>query len=177
MFEEAAELIKLYHITTAIPVLDKQGKIVYEINCSIEKESEERVLRGYHDKFVRFLNSFYLKDDVKILCEMLSNQKIVVIGEEERFNKIFKDVFINTQNIIFISDIPINGYRFLADHTELILDLMANRYNGRVEIYSRCNNGYGWESFWEEILSNLEKDYISMMYRVLERRKDIFDSY
>lgn len=176
LFQEAESLLERLHITTAIPVVDGQNNIIYEVLCHCEAEQDKGIIEGYHEKFARYLKSYYMKDEIAILRKVLHGQKVTVIGGQREFEQIFGPVFRMEDNLVFLEDGVSDGYGFLKDRSELVIDLTIAEHVGRNDIYAICNNGYGWKSFWNVLLTHLERGHMSAMYRLLEQRKDIFKS-
>lgn len=177
LLQETEKSVIQRQITTAIPVLDEQNKILYEISCIFEEDRDETILDMYHDKFQRYARSFYLKKDIEILRRVLSEQKVSVIGDENSFDRMIGCLFLDKKNIRFLSIPVAEAYQFLSNQKELLVDLTVTEHSGRNDIYTVCNHGYGWKHFWDEVFLYLEQGSIRMMDRVLEQRKDIFKSY
>ncbi len=177
LLSEAKDLVERFHITTAIPVLDEENRILYEIISNFEGKTQQDILQSYQNKFLRYLYSYYLKEDIVILKKVLSEQKIVIIGMEKDFDAMLGLLFPDKKNLIFIENNIEDGYKLLCKHNTLLIDLTTSEHSTRNEIYAICNNGYGWEKFWDTVFIHLEQSNMSMMYRVVEQRKDIFKSY
>lgn len=177
ILQEAVNLAICFGITTGIPVVDDKGEILYEVDFSEMKKKYEDELHTYQDKFTRYAKSYYLRGDVIVLRQVLSAQKIFVIGNEKDFDKIFGDVWLDKRNVIFISDNCVHGYKLMDEHDALVVDLTITNHKGRNDIYSICHNGYGWNDFWNELLLQLELGNVGMLHQTLDCNLDIFEQF
>ena len=123
LLSEAKDLVERFHITTAIPVLDEENRILYEIISNFEGKTQQDILQSYQNKFLRYLHSYYLKEDIVILKKVLSEQKIVIIGMEKDFDAMLGLLFPDKKNLIFIENNIEDGYKLLCKHNTLLIDL------------------------------------------------------
>lgn len=168
-FAEAGRLFYKYHINTAIPVVNKTGRICYEIRKKRTVKDSE-VLQNFWAKFSKYEHSMYLNYEVECLKKMLENQTIIVIGTEERFEYIFKErVFGTKKKIVFKKEFK-DAYEFLCDSMGLIIDVSISTCSARKTIYAFCNNGYGWDVFLDKIIYAIENEHCSRFYRVTDNQ-------
>ncbi len=181
MLEEAERLIEKYHITTAIPVLDKEDRVCYEIREKREEHKFE-ILAGFYDKLRQYEQSSYVGQELVSLRKILNSQHITVIGTKEQFDCICGELFrrTNDQHIAFIRELE-NPYEFMRDHQDLLIDVSVTEQSMRKDLYSLTNNGYGWHTFFDVIIQMIERECFSRVDRVTDNPiatvKDYFEKY
>lgn len=166
ILKEAKELFEKYHITTAIPVIDKKKKICFELRRS-EVNSEKKVIADFRNKITEYENSFYLREEVACLRRILEDQDIVVIGAEERFDHIFGCLRLSKDRICYVKE-PENAYEFMERNEKLVIDLSPIGYRGREDIYYHSKNGYLWNQFIILIYKAIELEYCTKLYQMLD---------
>lgn len=76
---------------------------------------------------------------------------------EKDFDAMLGLLFPDKKNLIFIENNIEDGYKLLCKHNTLLIDLTTSEHSTRNEIYAICNNGYGWEKFWDTVFIHLEQ--------------------
>lgn len=171
VLEEAETLFRIYHITTAIPVLDLMGKICYEIREE-RVDCTQEILADFNYKFKRYEKSNYVRQEIIYLQNVLENQDITVIGTERRFDEICGEVFRNRERITFIDKVG-SAYDLIYHNKNLLIDVSLSGNIARKDIYKVCNIGYGWEEFFHTIMYIIECEYASRFYRIIKKESDI----
>lgn len=178
-YEEAEMLFEKYHITTAIPVVDRDWHVCYEIRKE-ELEKEEEIIAKFRDKISKYEKSFYLEKELACLKRLLEEQDIVIIGTEERYDNLFDILSVNKGRIQFIEELE-NAYEFMQKNKNLMIDMASIEYKGRTDICFYCNNGYHWKQFVNLILDVIEAEYCSKFYRMCDNGAatfcDFLDKY
>lgn len=179
MMREAENLLKKYHITTAVPVLDGAGKICCEIREKREVQDEE-FLNGFYSELHKYEKSRYLSQEVAALRKLLQNQFVTVIGTKEQFRYICRKLFGETENISYISGFE-DAYESMLDNKNLLIDVSLTPYSGRRDLYCIGENGYEWRTFFNKIISMIRVECFSRFYRVTNNPivtlKDYIEKY
>lgn len=181
VLEEAKLLIEKYHITTAIPVINKEGKVCYEIRKKGE-DREFEILTKFYNKLRQYEKSSYLGQEIISLRKLLHSQRITVIGTKEQFNCICGELFgkMNDQHISFVQELE-DPYEFMCNHKELLVDVSVTECSMRKDLYVLTNNGYGWHTFFDMIIQMIERECFSRAYRVVDNPivtvRDYFEKY
>lgn len=169
--KKASLLFEMYHITTAIPVLDSEGEILYEIRDEWINSAQE-ISRNFHSKFERYQKSNYARQETVILQKALTEQDIIVVGTEERFEEICGRLFFNKKRISFIEKLD-NAYEFIYCNEQLLIDVSVSDHIARRDIYKECNIGYEWEEFLHTVMYIIECEYASRFQRVIKSESSI----
>ena len=179
VFESAEHLFKKYHITTAIPILDKSGRICYEIRQKRENH-DEQFLDNFYDRFRRYEKSKYLNEEIIYLRRILQNQPVTVVGTKERFQHLCGEIFHGTDNITFIQAFE-DAYEFMSENEGLLIDVSITNYSARNDLYFFSKNGYHWHKFLDTTIQMIELECFSRFYRVTENpvvtHKDFLEKY
>lgn len=171
LFKIAKKLFDKYHITTAIPVIDEEGKICFEIRKR-DLEDEKKTILEFQKKIEKYKKSYYLKNEVKCLRRLLEEQDIVVIGEKRRFHDMFGNLILNESRITYVKELK-DAYDFMYKNKLLFIDLSQIGCRGRKDIYSICNNGYYWSQFMAFVIAMIEAEYCSKIYQILDNNKEV----
>lgn len=164
-YEKAKDIFEKYHITTSIPVVDRDGNICYEIRKKSPKI--EGVLIEFKEKIKRYRKSYYLGREIVCLRRILEAQDVIVIGNEEKFDFLFEDIFQDKKRVVFLDDLE-SAYGLMCENKRLFIDLQAVVSGGRENIYGNCNNGYTWKQFIDQILCIIEGGYCSAFYDIVD---------
>ena len=175
MFNEAKHKFEKYHITTAIPMVDKDGYVLCEIRRK-ETDDEEKTIANFRNKILKYEKSHYLGKEIVYLRKLLEEQDIVVIGSQERFDILFGCISMKKTKLHYVNQLE-NAYEFLRGNKYLLIDLSPIGNRGRYDIYNFCNNGYFWKQFMEFILKIIESEYCSKFYQITNRDNDILYNY
>lgn len=162
---DAASIMKEKKIATAVPVCDKNGRLLYEIRRYQKDEFEK--LRDLQAEFYKYKNSKYLRDECVYLKKMLEEQRIIILGDEDQLWYFFGDLFENAKEIKYVKEIK-DPYLFLENRDVLFLDLQTKLDGGKAYIYKRCSNGYSWDGFWNEILQKIQQEFFTKRFVVLQ---------
>ena len=120
LFERAEALFQKYHITTAIPVIDEDERICYEIRKK-DFEDERKIIEEFQEKIRKYKKSYYLKNEIKCLKKLLEEQEIIVIGDKKRFDDIFGILTIGGR-ITYVEELE-DVYNFMYKNKVLLIDL------------------------------------------------------
>ncbi len=177
LLSKAQSMAEQYAITSAIPVVDGEGKLLYEIICCAQKKKKKNPWLDFYNKFDKYIRCSNLYDELIFLRKVLIEQNITVIGTPIDFDTIFGTIFLDKTNILFLDEEITDGYQLLSSHTDLLIDLTTENHVGRIDIYKICNNGYSWDGFWEHILFCLEHDYFNMICSAMIENGSFFKQY
>ena len=168
LFERAEALFQKYHITTAIPVIDEDERICYEIRKK-DFEDERKIIEEFQEKIRKYKKSYYLKNEIKCLKKLLEEQEIIVIGDKKRFDDIFGILTIGGR-ITYVEELE-DVYNFMYKNKVLLIDLSQIGCKGKKDIYCYCNNGYYWEQFMTFVIAMVEAEYCSKLYQILNNNE------
>lgn len=179
VLEEAKQLFERHHITTAIPVLDQEGKICYEVRKKRENH-KDGFLADFYAKLRRYEKSYYLGCEIAGLRKILQEQPVTIVGTKKQFQCICGELFQDSRNISFIEKLE-DPYEFMCSNVGLLVDVSITAYSMRKDLYLFCNNGYGWHTFLNMAMQMVEMECFSRFYRVtnnpIATLKDYLDKY
>lgn len=174
MLREAARLMEQFHIETAIPVVDAQRRLCFEIKAEHISVNMKTVVEN-KEMFSKYTKSVYLRKETEILKKVLRQQKIMVIGTMEQLEESFGAVFDDKCNLCFMDDHLENPYDFFGRQENLVLDLCVHNHEGRKDIYWNCHNGYSAEMFWNLLLTVVKREECSRFFKVTEENKRLLE--
>lgn len=164
IYEEAEKLFEKYHITTAIPVIDDERKICFELRKD-ELENQEENIEKFREKITKYEKSYYLHEEIVCLRKLLEKQDIIIVGTEEQMEYMFGNLIKSKSRIHFKNNLE-NPFEFLCENENLLIDLSEIGNKGRKDIYHYCNNGYYWRWFMSFLLSIIEAEYCSKFCQI-----------
>lgn len=175
IFKEAEFLFEKKNITTAIPILDQNRKICYEIRKKRETLVQE-ICTEFYEKFRKYEKSHYVGNEVKYIRKVLEDQDIIIIGTEEQFGHICGGLFLDTSRVSFKEKLD-NPYEFMCHNKNLLIDVSLADQIARNDIYEICCLGYGWNEFLHTIMYIVECEYCSRFHQIIERKNCIAKEY
>ena len=178
VFREAEALYEKYHITTAIPVVDEEKKICYEIRR--KRDNDDAIFAKFRHKIAQYEKSAYLGQEIKYLREIFRLQTVTVIGTRKRFDDLWGQLFPDTEHVIFLEEVK-HAFEFMSGHRGLLIDVSVTPWSGRNELYHFGVNGYSCYSFADTVIKMIELECFSRFYRVtgnsLVTLKDYLEKY
>ena len=171
--EEALNIINKKGIKSAVPVIDNQGEILYEI--VVKKE-----IPNYCEKekiLIEKSNSLFLKEEYAILKNILIDKDTILLGKSGCLPE-FIDIFLNEEEKDKIVENIKDYYSVLVEGKKLVIDIDPENSFAHCVIDSRYPYMFSYAEFVYEALYSVESEIFGHIRKIsFDNPKDIQKFY